>query len=82
LEEQWDRSTVPEEREVPMASMFTKLTQLANSPKGKEAVRQMTEKAQQMAKDPKTRAKIDEARRRFQGGRGQGPTDRGWGTGH
>ncbi|MGK5113122.1 MULTISPECIES: hypothetical protein [unclassified Geodermatophilus] len=55
-----------------MASMFTKLTQLANSPKGKQAVRQVTEKAQQLAKDPKTKAKIDEARRRFQGGRGQG----------
>jgi len=64
-----------------MASMFTKLTQLANSPKGKEAIRQVTERAQQMAKDPKTRAKIDEARRRFQGGRGSG-NDRGWGTGH
>ncbi len=63
-----------------MASMFTKLTQLANSPKGKQAVRQVTEKAQQLAKDPKTKAKIDEARRRFQGGRGHG-TGTGTGSG-
>jgi hypothetical protein len=53
-----------------MASLFTKVVQFANSPKGKEAVRQATEKAQQFAKDPKTRAKIDDVRRRFQGGRG------------
>ncbi|SFL68459.1 hypothetical protein [Geodermatophilus ruber] len=55
-----------------MASLFTKLGQLANSPRGKQAIQQVTEKAQQFAKDPKTRAKIDEARRRFQGGRGHG----------
>ena len=53
-----------------MASLFTKVVQLANSPKGKQALRQATEKAQQFAKDPKTRAKIDDVRRRFQGGRG------------
>ncbi len=59
-------------------SLFTKVVQLANSPKGKQAIRQATEKAQTMAKDPKTRAKIDDARRRFQGGRG----GTGTGTGH
>jgi hypothetical protein len=64
-----------------MASLFTKLTQFANTPKGRQVIAQATEKAQQLAKDPRTRAKIDEARRRFQGGRGSG-TDRGWGTGH
>ena len=53
-----------------MASLFNKVVQLANSPKGKQAIRQATEKAQQLAKDPKTKAKIDDARRRIQGGRG------------
>ncbi len=55
-----------------MASLFTKLSQFANSPKGKQAIRQVTEKAQHLAKDPKTRARVEEARRRFQGGRGRG----------
>jgi hypothetical protein len=55
-----------------MASLFSKVAQFANSPKGKEAVRQVTEKAQQFAKDPKTKAKIDDVRRRIQGGRGPG----------
>ena len=62
-----------------MASLFSKVAQFANSPQGKEAVRQMTEKAQQLAKDPKTKAKIDDVRRRFQGGRGPGS---GTGTGN
>ncbi|HEY0400959.1 MAG TPA: hypothetical protein VGD09_03005 [Blastococcus sp.] len=62
-----------------MASLFSKVAQLANSPQGKEAVRKMTEKAQQLAKDPKTKAKIDDVRRRFQGGRGPGS---GTGTGN
>jgi hypothetical protein len=53
-----------------MASLFNKVVQFANSPQGKQVVRQATEKAQQFAKDPKTRAKIDDVRRRFQGGRG------------
>jgi flagellar hook-associated protein FlgK len=53
-----------------MASLFSKVTQFANSPKGKQAIQQATEKAQQLAKDPKTRAKIDGVRRRIQGGRG------------
>jgi hypothetical protein len=60
-----------------MASLFDKVVQLANSPKSKQAVRQATEKAQQFAKDPKTRAKLEDVRRRFQGGRGgsgAGPT--------
>jgi uncharacterized membrane-anchored protein YjiN (DUF445 family) len=53
-----------------MASLFDKVVQIANSPKNKEAVRSATEKAQQFAKDPKTRAKIDGVRRKLQGGRG------------
>ena len=57
-----------------MASLFSKLTQFASSPKGRQMIAQATDKAQQMAKDPKTRAKIDEVRRRVQGGRrGSGP---------
>ena len=53
-----------------MASLFSKVTQFANSPKGKQAIQQATEKAKQLAKDPKTRAKLDGVRRRIQGGRG------------
>jgi hypothetical protein len=53
-----------------MASLFSKVAQFANSPQGKQAIRSATEKAQELAKDPKTRAKIDDVRRRLQGGRG------------
>ncbi|SNR90181.1 hypothetical protein [Blastococcus mobilis] len=53
-----------------MASLFSKVAQFANSPQGKRAIRSATEKAQGLAKDPKTRAKIDDVRRRLQGGRG------------
>ncbi len=53
-----------------MASLFNKVVQFANSPKGKQVIRQATDKAQQMAKDPKTRAMIDVVRGRVQGGRG------------
>jgi hypothetical protein len=60
-----------------MASLFTKVVQFANSPKGKQVLRQATTKAQEMARDPKTRAKIDDARRRLQGGRGGTGTGRG-----
>ncbi|RZU32925.1 hypothetical protein [Blastococcus saxobsidens] len=60
-----------------MASLFSKVVQLANSPKGKQAIAQATAKAQELAKDPKTRAKIEDVRRRVQGGRGPGP-----GSGH
>ncbi|NEK85286.1 hypothetical protein GCU60_05845 [Blastococcus saxobsidens] len=55
-----------------MASLFNKVVQLANSPKGKQAIAQATAKAQELAKDPKTRAKIDDVRRRVQRGRGTG----------
>ena len=55
-----------------MASLFTKVAQFANSPKGKQVIRQATDKAQQLAKDPKNRAKIDDVRRRLSGGRGSG----------
>ena len=52
------------------SSLFNKVVQFANSPKGRQVIRQATDKAQQMAKDPKTRARIDDVRRRMQGGRG------------
>ncbi len=75
---QWGRTAAPgREGTAPMASLFSKVAQFANSPKGKQAIRQATDKAQQLAKDPKTRAKIDDVRRRIQGGghgRGAGPT--------
>jgi hypothetical protein len=53
-----------------MASLFSKVAQFANSPQGKQAIRSATEKAQALARDPKTRAKIDDVRRRLQGGGG------------
>lgn len=61
-----------------MASLFSKVTQFANSPKGQQMIRSATAKAQQLANDPKTRARIDDVRRRVQGGpggtgRGSGP---------
>jgi hypothetical protein len=55
-----------------MASLLSKLVQFANTPKGRQVIGQATAKAQQLASDPRTRARIDEARRRFQGGRGPG----------
>ena len=64
-----------------MASLFSKVAQFASSPKGQQMIRQATDKAQQMAKDPKTRAKIDEVRRRVQGGRGGTGTGPGTGPG-
>lgn len=62
-----------------MASLFSKVAQFANSPKGRQAIRQASDRAQQLAKDPKTRAKIDGVRRRIQGGGsgGQGGTGAG-----
>ena len=55
-----------------MASLMNRLAQFANSPKGKQAIRELTERGQKMAKDPRTRAKIDDVRRRLQGGSGGG----------
>ena len=57
-----------------MASLLNKVIQFANSPKGKQVIRQATDKAQQMAKDPKTKARIDDARRRLSGGKNTGGT--------
>ena len=50
--------------------MITKLTQFANSPRGRQAIQQLTEKGQQLALDPRTRAKMEDVLRRVQGQRG------------
>ena len=60
-----------------MPSLMNRLAQFANSLRGKEAIRQLTERGQQLARDPRTRARIEEVRRRFQGGGSAGGgTDR------
>ena len=48
-----------------MASLFDKVTRFARSPKGQRMIQQGTQKAQELSKDPKTRAKLEQARRRF-----------------
>ena len=48
-----------------MASIFGKLTELARSPQGKKVISQATRKAQQLANDPATRAKIDQGTARL-----------------
>jgi len=53
-----------------MTSMISKLTQFANSPRGRQAIQQLTEKGQQLARDPRTRAKVEDVLRRVQGQRG------------
>ncbi|SSC24758.1 Hypothetical protein KLENKIAIHU_3376, partial [Klenkia terrae] len=55
-----------------VASLISKLTQFAKSPQGQRAIRTATDKAQQFAKDPKNRAKIDQVRSKLQGGKGGG----------
>lgn len=51
-----------------MAGFASKLTQLARSPQG----RKLMDEAQRLAKDPKTRAKIDDAREKLMARRGGG----------
>ncbi len=55
-----------------MASLFSKLTQFAKSPQGQRAIRTAGDKAQQFAKDPKNRARIEQVRSKLQGGKGGG----------
>jgi|GEM_PF-4228672 len=43
-----------------MASLFGKLAGLARSPHGQKMIAQASQKAKQLAKDPATRAKIDQ----------------------
>jgi hypothetical protein len=63
-----------------MPRLFDKVVQFANSPKGRQVIRQATDKAQQMARDPKNRARLEDVRRRLQGGGrgGTGGTGRGY----
>lgn len=61
-----------------MASLFNRITRFASSPQGQRAIRQASGKAQQWAKDPKNKARIDDVRRRLPGGnRTQGREDGG-----
>lgn len=48
--------------------MFSRAVQFARSPQGKK----LTEKAMQVAKDPKTKAKLAEARRKLADGKADG----------
>jgi uncharacterized membrane-anchored protein YjiN (DUF445 family) len=50
--------------------LIDKIMKFAKSPQGQRAIRQATDKAQQLAKDPKNRAKIEQLRSKLQGGRG------------
>ncbi len=43
-----------------MASLFGKLAGFARSPQGRKVIDQASRKAQELAKDPATRAKIDQ----------------------
>lgn len=47
-----------------MASLFGKITQFARSPKGQQVLRQAGAKAQHIARDPATKAKINDVRNR------------------
>jgi curli biogenesis system outer membrane secretion channel CsgG len=55
-----------------MAGLLGKLTAYARTPAGQRVIRTAAQKAQQLAKDPKTRAKVSEFRQRA-GRRGQTP---------
>lgn len=45
-----------------MASLFDKITKLTRSPQGRRLLDQATAKAQQLSKDPATRAKVEKVR--------------------
>lgn len=60
-----------------MASLFDRIAKLARSPQGRRIVTQATAKAQELSKDPATRAKVervrDEVTRRVNGSRKRPP---------
>lgn len=58
-----------------MAGLLGKIAALARTPAGRRAVRTATTKAQQIAKDPRTRSKVAEAGRRIRGRGRPAPTD-------
>jgi hypothetical protein len=60
-----------------MSTFMNKLTELANSPQGKK----LTERAQKLANDPKTKAQIENAKRKLAEIRGGGSTGGTGGTG-
>ena len=51
-----------------MAGLLGKITSFVRSPSGQRALRTATGKAQELAKDPRTKDKITQVRQRFQGG--------------
>ena len=48
-----------------MAGLFSKVTRFLSSPEGKRLTSQAAKRAQAMAKDPATRQKVADARRRI-----------------
>jgi hypothetical protein len=59
-----------------MPTFMKKLTELANSPQGKK----LTDKAQQLANDPKAKAQIENAKRKLAEIRGGGSSGGTGGT--
>lgn len=67
-----------------MAGILSKITRFASSPQGRRAIEKARVKAQQMSKDPATRAKIDKGVGRVRsevdkrrGGGAAGPSGQG-----
>lgn len=52
-----------------MAGMFSKVTRFLSSPEGKRLTSEAAKRAQAMAKDPATRQKVADVRRRLTGPR-------------
>jgi hypothetical protein len=61
-----------------MSTFMNKLSELANSPQGKK----LTERAQKLANDPKTKAQIENAKRKLAEIRGGGSTGGTGGASH
>lgn len=57
-----------------MAGILDKLTRFARSPKGQRAISTASRKAQEFARDPKNRSKIEGLRSRLGGRGGSGGT--------
>lgn len=50
------------------SSLFGKVSRWASTPQGRRAISQATQRAQQMAKDPATKARVGKLRSRITGG--------------
>jgi len=48
-----------------MASLFNKIAKYARSPEGQRRIRQASQKAQEIAKDPATKRKLEDVRSRL-----------------